>query len=91
MWFEPMQAERIGLAVKRSKHSATLSARDNSMVNWIKTKKMKQRCFASNRIFFLLKTKKNLSNQALVRSKLDLTYVCLKFNDKLSTLILELD
>ena len=40
MWFEPMQAERIGLAVKRSKHSATLSARDNSMVNWIKTKKI---------------------------------------------------
>ena len=39
---------------------------------------------------FLLKTK-NLSNQTIVRSKIDLTSVYLKSNDEFSTLVVEQD
>ena len=41
-------------------------------------------------VFFLLKTK-NLSNKALVRSKIDLTSMYLISNDEISFLVLEQD
>ena len=88
-----MQVESFGLAVKRLNHSATLSDQRsfNRKLNRNK-EKLKQSCFASNRIrFFLLKTKKKLSNQALVLSKIDMTSVYLKSNDEFSTLVLEQD
>ena len=84
-----MQEKRIGLAVKRFNHSATLSDQRefNGKLNQ-NNKKLKQRCLASNRIFFLIKTKKPI-NKTLVRSKRDLTSVYLKCIDELSTLVLE--
>ena len=84
-----MEVESFGLAVKRLNHSATLSDQSsfNRKLNRNK-EKLKQSCFASNRIcFFLLK--KKLSNQALVLSKM--TSVYLKSNDEFSTLVLEQD
>ena len=59
MFFEPMQAERFDLADKPLNHSATLSDQRsfNGKLNR-NNEKLKQRCFASNRIFFSFKTKK---------------------------------
>ena len=54
-------------------------------------KKRKQKCFASNRIVFLLKKQKNVSNQAIVLWKKDLTSVCRKYNDEIRPLVLEHD
>ena len=53
MWFEPKQAERFVLADKPLNHSATLSDRRtfNGKLNR-NYKKLKQRCYASNTLFF---------------------------------------
>ena len=51
--------------------------------------KIKQICFASNWTIFLLKLEKNLSNQAIVRSKINLTSVYRRYDDEISTLDLE--
>ena len=53
-------------------------------------KNLKESWFASNRIVFLLKTK-NVSNQAIFRSKIDLRSVYRKYNREKSTLVLEQD
>ena len=54
-------------------------------------KKRKQSCFATNRIVFFAQNKKNVSNQAIVRWKVDLTSVCRKYNGEISTLVLKHD
>ena len=57
MGFEPTQAKRMGSAVNRFNLSATLPNQSlfNDKLNG--NKKMKQRCFTSNRIFFCSKQK----------------------------------
>ena len=52
---------------------------------------LKQRCFASNRIYIFCSKQKNLSNQASARSKIDLTSTYLNCNDEFSTLVPEQD
>ena len=86
-----MQAERFGLADKPLNHSATLSDQRTFDCKLNRNnEKLKQRCFASNiKLFFA--QKENLLNQALIRSKINLTSVYLKGNDKFSTLVLEQD
>ena len=92
MCFEPMQAERFDLADKPFNHSATLSDQRsfNGKLNR-NNEKLKQRCFPSNRIFFFVQNKENLSSQTIVRSKIDLTSVYLKINNEFCTLVLVQD
>ena len=57
------------------------------LLNWT-NKFFKERCSASNRIIFFCSKQKNLSNQTIVRSKIDLYLrsVYLKCTDEFSTL-----
>ena len=75
MGFEPTQADLIASAVQRFKHSVTLSDQRSSVGELIQTNKsLKQRCSVSNIMFFFFGSKQtNLSNQAIVQSKIDLT------------------
>ena len=80
MGFKPTRAVCIGRANQHFNHSgATLSEQRN-----------KENASLQIEYFFLLKIK-NLSNQAPVRSKKDLTSVYLKCDDEISTLVLEQD
>ena len=74
MGFEPTQADLIVYAVQRFKHSVTLSDQMSSVGELIQTNKsLKQRCSVSNIMFFFGSKQTNLSNQAIVQSKIDLT------------------
>ena len=91
MGCKPTQADCIVWAVQRLNHSATLSDQSSFIGYFNRTNKiLKQRCSASNRIFFCSK-QKNLSNQIIVRSKIELKSVYFKCNNKFSSLVLEQD
>ena len=72
MGSKPTQSDCFGCAVYCLNQTATLSDQSSFVCLLNRTNKiLKQRWSASNRILFLLKTK-NLSNQTIVRSKIDL-------------------
>ena len=91
MRFEPTRAKRIGSVINRVNLSATLPNQSsfNGKLNRNKNKWNKD---ASLQIgFFFCSKQKKKSNQAIFRSKIDLTSMYLNCNDNFSFLVLEQD